>query len=297
MAKNNDELSLKIQEQGGKPTPLALGHRMKTWFEKNQPRITTLMGNRSDAERLYLTFMHVASKSPQIVQADPITVQEALLQCAELKLWPGPLKQAAIVCYWNKKKNCYDAQMMPQYQGILDLCYRAGAIVPPTEIEIVYANDHFKFVKGLNPDLQYTPFEGPAEQRGERRGAYTILTTARGHKIFNFYPIDKIWRYRNQSQSYQRAKEKKDKGEWFAESFWLSDNPDTVDWMIKKTALKQELKLIPMSVDLARAIEKDDAIEQGKEESKGIFDVEAIDVTPGAEADNSGAESDSSSKA
>lgn len=247
MAETNQQLSKRLQDQGGGIKPLAMKEEARDWFDKNQRALTDLMGSPNEARRLYVTFMGCITRDANLIECTRQSMWVALMQCAELRLYPGPLKQCALIAYNNKDKGIKEVQMQPQWQGLLDLAYRAGFVKPPTRAVVVWEADQFHHKEGIESYIHHEPYEG--EDRGDRRGVYIVLTTRDGDRDVQYYPAARILRYRNMSKSYQYSKSK---------TFWKDENPDTVDWMWKKTALKQGLKLYPMSADLARAIEIDD---------------------------------------
>lgn len=260
----NDKLEGKIAAANKSLSPAqSLNAQAKAFFERQKDNLAALLGSHQEAQRLYVAVMYSVSKSPQLVSADPGSIFTSLMRCAELKLFPGPLGQAAIVPFWNKKKNCFEAQFMPQYQGLLDLAYRSGQVVPPTYAEIVWERDLFKFVKGDNPRIVHEPFAGSDDARGNRVGCYVVLNLRNGNQIRHYMTIEHVMRYQQQSKTAQAQN---------ANTFWKSDNPDTVDWMIKKTVLKQALKLAPKSVDLAAAVDYDNEVDNPSSDKKPILD-------------------------
>ena len=281
MAESNQELSNKLVDQGASMKPMAMKQQAQDWFVKNQSALSDLMGSIGEARRLYVTFMGAVSRDANLLQCDRTSIFVAMMQCAELRLYPGPLKQCALIAYDNKKKGIKELQMQPQWQGYLDLAYRAGFVKPPTRAIVVWEADEFDYKEGVVTHIHHAPYEG--EPRGERRGVYTVLTTRDGDKDIQYYPAARILRYRSMSKAYQFSSSK---------TFWKDENPDTVDWMWKKTALKQALKLYPMSAELARAIEIDDEVETG-ETKVPLIDLPLPEKTDGRDdttsADKNGA--------
>lgn len=274
MAQDNQQLSKKLVDQGAVMKPLAMKEEARDWFDKNQRALTDLMGSINEARRLYVTFMGCVTRDAKLLECSRPSLWVALMQCAELRLYPGPLKQCALICYENKNKLDKDgrpikeAQMQPQWQGLLDLAYRAGFVKPPSRAVVVWEADDFDHHEGVETTIHHKPFEG--DDRGDRRGVYIVLTTRDGDRDIQYYPASRILRYRNMSKAYRYSK---------SATFWKDENPDTVDWMWKKTALKQGLKLYPMSADLARAIEIDD-------ESEGVEKRAPLIELPLPEASN-----------
>lgn len=256
----NTQLSAKLNAKGAAPTTSSFKDHARNWFDKNQGALTSLMGTPEEARRIYLAALNVVSKNKVLLDCTPSSVFAALMQCAELKLYPGPLQEAAIVPFWNGQKKCNEATFMPQYQGLVKLAMNSGH-VSAIETNVVRQNDSFSYEFGTNKYLSFTPAR---ENRGEMVAAYALIHLRSGGYMFEVMSADDIFKIRARSKMWQRDQDKKS-----SLSVW--SQPDIEHWMWRKTVLKQLLKLIPKSVELATALTKDDS--EGEEEQKPLLDL------------------------
>lgn len=197
--------------------------------------------SRRFAERLLTIAWTEAQKNPTIwKKCSPASVREAIINAARLGLPPGgPLQLAALVPY---KGEC---QFQPMYRGLIRLAIQGGC-VRNIEAEVIHENDLFIYEKGTSAQLRYTPHEfrhdngkHKGTNAGEVIGAYAQAWLVNGGTQVEAIPradLDKI----------QKAS-KAESGPW---QYW----PDE---MRKKSAIKRLFKKLPMSEELATAIELD----------------------------------------
>lgn len=255
----NNQLSAKLQNRGAAPTTGSFKEQAKVWFDKNKAAIAALMGTEEDAKRLFLAAMNVTSKNSQLLQCSPSSIFQALMQCAELKLYPGPLQEAAIVPFWSSKKKCYEAQFMVMYQGIIKLAMNSRHILS-VYANVVRERDFFNYTLGSDAKLDHKP---AMSDRGEMIAAYAIAKLSSGGDVFEVMIKEDIMRIKGRSQG-----KDKEYSPWNTEDF--------EPWMWRKTAVKQLLKLIPKSVELAEAMDRD---YESEDQKKDLL----VDLTSGFE--------------
>lgn len=256
----NNQLSAKLQAKGAAPAAPSFKAHAKEWFSNNQHALAALMGSEGEAKRIYLAALNVVSKNKTLLDCSPSSVFQALMQCAELKLYPGPLNEAAIVPFWNSSKKCFEATFMPQYQGLIKLAMNSGHLVD-IETNVVCEGDHFFYEFGSKKVLEFRRTLG---ERGKMIAAYALVTLRSGGKMFEVMSAEDIFKIRARSKTWQKDQEKRT-----TKSIWSQE--DIEHWMWRKTVLKQLLKLIPKSIELAQAIQSDDL--EGEEESKPLIDL------------------------
>lgn len=274
MAKDLENLSSNIIARGGKNTPLALGAKAKEWFLHNKSIIAEQVGGPAEARRLYTAVMDTVTRNPLLLEATPQSIFTAFMQCAALRLYPGPLQECAIVPFNNKKTGKMEAQFMPQYQGLIKLAYQGG-FVKKVSCRVVWSNEEFEHSFGSDEYIKHVPIFDERE-RGERVGVYSIIKTCYNEEIITYLPASFLARTQSRSAA----------GKSYS-SPWNSQNPDDVDWMWKKTALRQGLKLLPKSAELARALQADDAVDAPDSVKNPI-----LDFSLGAETESGDVTSD-----
>lgn len=271
MDTQNNALSTKLKEHGAKPTQASLKDVLSQKFQANLPALASLSGGPDEAKRLFMAVLNVTSKNALLLQCSPSSIFQSLMQCAELKLYPGPLQEAALVPFWSSKKNCYECTFMPQYQGLLKLATNS-AHTTSIYANVVHENDEFYFELGSNAQIKHRPAMG---NRGEMLACYAIAKLKSGGEIFEVMDEQQVNAIRSRSQAWNQDQKK-----GWTNSPWSQS--DSVGWMWRKTVLKQLTKLLPKSIELAEALEQDNAIEVGEEPNQApLIDlVGGIDIEP-----------------
>ena len=159
---------------------------------------------------------------------------------------------------WHK---VMEAQFMMGYKGLADLFYRHEKAVQ-LDWGVVRVGDDFKYEKGTNAFLKHVP---AMTNRGNPLAYYVVATLQSGGKPFEVMSADDCMAHgKKHSKTYDTKT-----GEFYSSSPWLK----TPDSMCLKTVLIQLAKLLPLSVELQRAIAAD---ETSREFRAGIDD--ALDL-------------------
>lgn len=258
MAISSSELSAKVQSnEGGKNAPLALQHRVNQWFSKSLPNLCSLAGNESEAKKIFAICLSQINRNPKLAECTPESLTSCISQTMSFKLLPGPFKECAFVPRRNKKGQ-WEANWQPQYQGLVKLAYNSG-VLATIRAEVVWSNDIVNIRRGLVQDLEHIPHSGKREGRGTRVGVYCVWKTTLS-KEPEFIYIDE--EFVNTIKSRSPASK-------FPDSPWNSTSPDDVDWMWKKTALIQALKMIPKSDEMVNLLDAEENSEV--ERPKGVL--------------------------
>lgn len=245
MSKTNGELSTKLAARGAAPTTNGFEHAMASWYAGNQKRLTNLWGSEENAKRLFLAFMNAAARNPKIMECTTESIARALLSMSELRIYPGATQEAALVPLNNSKVGRRELNLWVQYPGLVKLAYNSGT-VKDISCAVVYEADEFDYQLGTNTFLRHVPFLGSYDERGNRKCVYCCIQTSFGGHQICVLPISFIEGIRKRSPAARAS-----------DSPWNSSNPDDYDAMAKKTALRQALKFIPKSTELASALESD----------------------------------------
>lgn len=249
MADSNPQLAADILNAGGRMVPSAFDAKFNLWLKNNGREVTRMFGgNKQKAQQLAATLIWCVNRTPKLMECDFVSLTGAFLQCAALDMFPGPFQEAAIVPLNNKKTGKTEANFWPQYQGIAKKIYQSG-FVRKIQCEVVWAGDYFKYNRGSDSRLEHEPIENEAE-RGERIGVYCIITNRWGGEEITYRSATQIKRIKSSAA-----------GGGSSESPWNSKDPDRVDWMWKKSVLKQAAKMLPKTPDLAMALDADNKVE------------------------------------
>lgn len=231
---------------------------LKTMFEKSKPNMAAVIPKHLSVDRLIKVALFAASKNPILLQCEKTSIWRCVLQSAQLGLEPdGPLGAAYMVPYRNNKTNQYEAQFIIGYRGLITLARRSGEI-ESIEAHVVYEKDKFKCVLGLNPILEHEPtWEGDP---GKPVAVYAIAKLKGGGAQWEMMTRGQVEEIRKRSRAGQSGP-------------WVSDWSE----MAKKTCVRRLSKYLPLSVELAKAIEHDEHIDHNTGEITTL-DVEASEV-------------------
>lgn len=257
---DNGKLAEKIAVRNNAPTSLSVDSQLKGWWVKNSKQLRSLAGSEAEAKKMFVTAINVLSRTPKLVECSFDSLAQCILTSAELKLFPGALQECAFVPM--KINGRMEAQLWPMYQGLVKLAFNSGQVRSITA-QVVYEHDDFEFELGSNQFLRHKPFleYEDTRARGERKCAYCCIKLASGETQILVLSMKFIWGIKAKSR-----------GASSSLSPWSSSDQDVVDSMIKKTVVKQALKLVPKSTELARAMEVDNMSETQEQEAKPVLD-------------------------
>tara|TARA_A200000113_G_scaffold225752_1_gene247793 strand:+ start:282 stop:1151 length:870 start_codon:yes stop_codon:yes gene_type:complete len=176
-----------------------------------------------------------------VVEKNPASLFASLLLCAEHGLSPSPeVGEAWLIPYGSA------CQFQLGYQGLIKIAYRNPEI-KSISAEIVYEMDEFEWGLGLNPFLNHKPASG---ERGQVTHVYSIVKFRNGEPMFKVMSQSEL-------KDIQRMSKAGNKGIWF------NKDKDPQGWMLKKTCLKQLLKLVPKEFQLGTGLHYDNLAERG----------------------------------
>jgi recombination protein RecT len=186
-----------------------------------------------------------------VVEKNPASLFASLLLCAEYGLSPSPeVGEAWLIPYGNA------CQFQLGYQGLIKIAYRNPEIIG-ISAEVVYEMDEFDWGLGLAPFLTHKPTTG---ERGAVTYVYCIA------KFKNSEPMFKVMS-ESELKDIQRMSKAGNKGIWF------NKEKDPQGWMLKKTCLKQLLKLVPKEFQLGSGLHYDNHAEGG-----GMLSLDGNDI-------------------
>lgn len=188
-------------------------------------------------------------------KADPIKVYNACLMSAALNLpVNNNLGYAYIIPYGN------DVQLQIGWKGFVQLAQRSGQF-RTIVVNAVHENE----ITGINSMTGEIEFDFKAEKTGETVGYMAYFKLLNGFEKSLYMSVDDLTKHaKKYSQTF-----KKGGGVW-------SDNFDA---MASKTVVKLLLnKFAPLSIDMEKAIEYDQKVDETYRDNKPIFDVESAEL-------------------
>lgn len=236
---------------------------LKAMLAKAAPSLQAVMPRHLSAEKLIKIALLATSRTPLLLECAPTSILQAVMQAAQLGLEVNsPLGSAYLVPYRNGKTGKYECQLIPGYRGLVDLARRSGGILL-VDARVVYENDRFEVDYGTSPQITHKPMLS-----GERANQNIVAFYAtalmpgdiRQFEVMTKAEVDAV-----------RARSKAS-----ASGPWVSDYAE----MGRKTVVKRLVKYLPLSPELAAAIELDNRAESG--EVTGVSDIldtaDAIDA-------------------
>ncbi|MFE2994201.1 recombination protein RecT [Nocardia sp. NPDC059246] len=248
---------------------------LKSSIQKMEKAFELAMPRGAEAKQLIRDAFTAIQRTPKLAQCEQLSVLGAFMTCAQLGLRPGVLGQAYVLPFWDRKDRMYKAQFVAGYRGLVDLAYRSDRVLS-VAARIIHANDFFEVEYGAADDKWvHKPFlDG---DRGDSRAYYAVARTrGGGYAITDPISYAEMVKYRNK---YATAKNKD--GAVFGP--WV----DEFDGMAKKTMVRQLSKMLPMSTELALAVENDgsvrfdlgkEAIDTPQHVEPDVIDAETADV-------------------
>lgn len=221
---------------------------LRDMLTKSKKQITMALPKHMTADRMLRIAMTSVQRNPKLLECTPESFCGAIIQSAQLGLEPDSvLGHAYLIPFWNGKKRATEVQFMPGYKGLLDLSRRSGNI-STVYARIAYAKDVFSYRYGLDPDITHTPTR--EDDPGEIVAVYAVACLRDGGQQFEVMLAREVESIRQQSKKRNKGKESPAWTEHVAE-------------MYKKTVLRRLCKLLPVSVELQKAVALDEHEEAG----------------------------------
>ena len=232
--------------------------------EKFKKELARALPNALTAERMARVLLTECRKNPTLLQCELGSVQSAIMQCAQLGLEPGSaLGHAYLIPFTAKvkvekgyqyRKEC---QLVIGYRGMLDLCRRSGQIQSVNAF-CVHEQDEFSYELGLHPDIHHVP--SSSADPGPMTYVYAVIQLKDGGTQFEVMSRAEIEAIRDNSQGYKTAKKSADKYKSEIYSPWATNFEE----MSRKTVIRRMFKYLPMSIEVAQAMENEERGDRGE---------------------------------
>lgn len=195
---------------------------------KNQ--IASALPKGLTAERMTRVVLTAINRNQALLDCSKETLWQAVLDCAALGLFPDALGRAYLVPYG---KTC---QLIIGYKGLIDLMYRSDRI-DMIQVGAVHVGDRWVYERGMHPKLEHTPCDKP----GDLTHVYTLVHLKGcgmpSIEVMSKREVDAI---RSRSRSGNNGP-------------WKTD----YEAMAIKTCIRKHSKVLPMSSELAAALDTD----------------------------------------
>lgn len=218
---------------GNGSTPGSAITSIKQMLEAKMDTFAQVLPRHLTPDRLVKVALNCIFKTPALQKCSAASLYQSVISAAELGLEPGgALGHAYLVPFGTV------CQLIIGYRGFIELARRSGQLAQ-IEAHVVRECDVFDVEFGLTPKMSHRPkLDGDA---GKPVLVYMIARLKDGSSHVEVMTAADVEKIRLRSRSGQS-------GPW------------QTDWeeMAKKTVLRRGMKYLPMSSELARAIEHED---------------------------------------
>jgi recombination protein RecT len=264
-------------------------------------RIKQAIPRHMTPERMLSVFIQAVKKTPKLREVDTMSLLGAFVSVASVGLEPNTaLQHAHIIPFaknkWNPSTRQYEqvgveVNIIFGYQGLLELVYRSG-LMRSVHADVVWKDedndDHFRFHYGSGSELFHKPLGGQHGPEEMPAWAYTHANMKGDAEMFEVMPMASILRIRDASQGYASAVASHDRANekgWkppasYTEAPWVKHFIP----MAKKTAFRAAAKWLPKSIELASAINLDEAQERGRIPYENVIEGTASILDGGLDA-------------
>lgn len=233
-------------------------------INKNVKELGRALPDHMNPERLARIALTCIRLNPKLGQCTPESFMGALFTAAQIGIEPVA-GRAYILPFQNSRKKAdgswhsvLEAQFLLGYKGMAELFYRHEKAVD-LAWGIVHENDEFTCEMGTNAALRHKP---AMKERGKPIAYWVMATLKSGGKPFAVMSHEDC---RSHGLKHSKSVDRKT-GDFLASSPWAT----SFDSMALKTVLVQLAKLLPLSVELQKAITAD---ESSREFRAGVEDV------------------------
>jgi recombination protein RecT len=223
-------------------------------LESRQGSIRAVAASFMDPERIIKVVLNSFSKSPKLMECTGVSIFRSVLASVELGLEPGGATQQAYLVPFGR-----ECTLIIGYRGLVELSYRSG-LVASVNTGAVYEGDVFEEEGGLEPKLRHVKGNGD-RMDSLLTNVYAVVKLKDGGMVYDSMNRKEVDAIRKRSRA-------------------GNDGPWVTDYaqMARKTVLRRALKLAPVSVELARALALENAVDAG-ETTRGILDSDFDDIS------------------
>lgn len=211
---------------------------VRSTIDMSTASITDLLPKGYDVERFKRITLLAVQQTPQLMEATRKSFHKAMLEAATDGLLPDG-REAAIVCYRDKRTQSLVAQYQPMVWGIVKLVRQSGLLLD-LNAYVVREGDAFDFYVDENgPHFKHSPALGNSD--APINAAYAFARVTNGGCYVEVIDSVELMRFRTLSKS---RSDDSPWGKWF-------------DEMAKVRAIKRLCKRLPMSTDAIEALQRD----------------------------------------
>lgn len=232
-----------------KAVPPPVTKRVQETLLAKKADIEKLCSRWLTADQLFKISLNCIAKTPKLLECTASSLVQSIITFAEWGLHPNPQTGLCyLVPYRDNKSGTVTATPMLGYRGMIELARRSGQVID-VEARIVREGEPFICKFGFMPQLEHHP---GWDSEGEVVGVYAIARLKEGSPHVELMSPEQVERIRARSKS-------------------ANDGPWKNDWeeMAKKTVVRRMMKYLPLTGELADALEKEGEVVEGAVTSRG----------------------------
>lgn len=232
-------------------TQLATIKEISPVIDKMKGQLKMALPAHMSADRLARIALTELRQVPKLRTCTRDSFLKCLMVSAQLGLEPGMLGHVYFIPFGK------EATIVIGYKGMLELAQRSGKILS-IEARVVKENDKCTVKLGLDSDIQHE-IDIRSPDRGKTIGYYACAKIVGGGKMFEFMSVAEVEEIRKSSKA-------GNSGPWVT-------HPEE---MGKKTVIRRLFKYLPVSVELQKATNLDEAADVGIQSNviEGEFEVD-----------------------
>lgn len=204
-------------------------------LNKWEKSIAQALPRQMDGARYMRILITEFTKNPDLFKTTKESQFAAILTAAQLGLEPGPLGEAFLIPYYNKKLGVYICTFQPGYQGLVKLAFMSGKVLD-IWTNTIYKGDPYEYKDGSERSITHEPQKGP-HRVDDIVACYAVIKYVGGVTHCEFM-------YRD------RLDEIKDKSANVNSPMWTNWRREAYE----KTVLKRALKFAPKSTTLLKTV-------------------------------------------
>lgn len=225
-------------------TQITALQKVKGALVEKMPDFKALMPRGIAAERYVRQAYFAIAKDPKLQQCTPASLVMRTIEAAEVGLsLDRTLQEAALIPRYSTKKKVWEAQLMPEYKGLLRLAHQHPDVDHVDVVE-VFNNDVFRVTRGTKPEI-----------------VHEVSTDADPGPAVAYYAI--VWfksgqcKFEVMNKRQIEGVRKHIKGASEPDSPWVKNYGEQA----KKTVLKRMLKTVPRTEHTASALSASDSVD------------------------------------
>lgn len=203
--------------------------------------IARALPKHCNGERMARAALTALTRTPGLADCDQASFMQCLLNLSQWGLEPNG-RDAHLIPFVNRRRGVTECQLIIDYKGLVQLCYRSG-LVESIHADVVYEGDDFYYSMGQvrrhEPHWLRTDADKPASQ-GAMIAAYAVVKLKGGAVKCEVMPKGDVDKIRSRSKAGTAGP-------------WVTDYAE----MAKKTVFRRCSKWLPISAEIVEAFERD----------------------------------------